>query len=210
MDEFYSRYSENARTDEVEPHLLSPPDGWPQIFKQSKEMKDFLKGLKTTRVRLVTRPMGEDGKNISKVLGQEGGKLDGFQRAVKLRDALGWKIISGFALWQNGPYDRYIAHERWWNENDQGVWVESWPQEPRVASYRGFDAGTVLVEAKGNVKKPPAYVPGDGPALPIADASLATTRKNDNKEGDEVKPTYYEEPTQYDLTDPNHIHRRRQ
>ena len=209
MDGFYSRYSENARTDEAEPHLLSPPDGWPQIFKQSKEMKDFLKSLKTTRVRLVTRPMAEDAKAVSKILGQEGGALDGWQRALKIRDSLGWEIISGFALWQNGLEDRYIADERWWKENDKGVWVDAWPQEPRRASYRGFDAGTVLVEAKGTVKKPPPYVPGEAPALPIADADLATTRKNDNKEGEEVKPTYYEEPKQFDLQDPYHIHRRR-
>ena len=89
MDEFFSRYSENCRTDDPDPHLMSPPGEWPEIFKQSKELKDFLKSLKTKRVRLCTRPMAEDGLAVSKVLGFQGGHISGWDRALKIRQELG-------------------------------------------------------------------------------------------------------------------------
>ena len=111
-----------STTDELS--LISLPTRWPEPFKSSSELQQFLqKQLKATRVRLVHKP-GADAAAIAAALGDS--DLNGFERALKLRDAVGWSIVCGFALSQVEAMDAFVAEERCWNAKPSGVWVDSW------------------------------------------------------------------------------------
>ena len=112
--------------------LESPPAGWPEVFKESAELKSFLgkRGLQGRRCR-VTQAAGPEVLN-SAIHVQLG--ANSFENAQKLSDAFGWAVVRGFAIFgestdEAGPW---CAHPRAWNEKPSGAWVDLTARAPGV------------------------------------------------------------------------------
>ena len=111
------------------PSLNSPPTGWPGCFSNNAGLKAFLgkKSLAGRRCRLAGPPADEDR---SRCAGLDLTPEDSFGNAERVYAATGWEVIKGFAIYELGDAigDAYVAHKRWWNQNDSGVWVDVTPR----------------------------------------------------------------------------------
>ena len=134
--------------------LISPPTGWPESFNTPELQAYITNKLAGERVRLCGKLGPAEQSKVAKL------KLsasDTRANAVRVRQATGWSIIAGFALYERPPGSagddegRYAAEQRWWNaktnkDGSSGKWVDASPGRP---------AEVVLVES------PKTPVPGE-------------------------------------------------
>ncbi len=124
---------------EPDGELLSPPREWPECFS-TPELKSYVNTtLKGKRVRLTDRPEVDE---VARVRELELCADDSRGNAVKVRRALGWPIVAGFALYEKaagggddgaggGKHSRYTSKQRWWNATPKGVWYDFSPRSER-------------------------------------------------------------------------------
>ncbi len=139
--------SEGGRTSGT---LVSPPAGWPGCFKENATLKAFMgkKALGGKRCRLTALPSAEDAaKGASLELDRE----DSFSNALAAQRAFGWDVIKGFVIYSlaEDPADAFVAHKRWWNAKESGIWVDF---TPRPA---GFDTAVLLESALATKSREP-------------------------------------------------------
>ena len=137
--------SEGGRTQGT---LVSPPQGWPACFKENPKLKALMgkKSLAGKRCRLTGTPSADDtGKAAAVSLNHE----DSFGNALAVQEALGWEVIKGFAVFSlaEAPTEAFVAHKRWWNAKESGVWVDLTPRPD------GFDQVVLLESALSEKSK---------------------------------------------------------
>ena len=115
--------------------LESPPAGWPSVFSSNKELKSFMgkRGLQGKRCRL-TEEATEEQRRAVTAAGAELG-ADSFENAQAAAAALGWAVVTGYAVFGEGRGERgpWCAHPRAWLEKPSGTWVDL---TPRAAGVR--------------------------------------------------------------------------
>ena len=89
-----------GKKETVEDLLLTGfPRNWPAPFKESAELKRLLKtNLRGTRVRAI-EPSAETD-TAAKKAAVPLHNLHGFSNATRLHEALGWKIVKGFVVYE--------------------------------------------------------------------------------------------------------------
>lgn len=110
--------------------LASPPKGWPGCFSSNAALKAFMgkKALNGKRVRLTGTPSAEDASKASAVTIEPD---DPFGNAERVQAALGWAIVKGFVVYEcadQAEGTSFVAHLRWWNARESGVWVDFTPR----------------------------------------------------------------------------------
>jgi hypothetical protein len=91
-------------------------------------------------------PAEEDARKASAV------KLkpdDPCGNAARVQQALGWTIIKGFVVYDLAAQpegEQFVAHLRWWNAKESGVWVDFTPRLP------GHDQMVLLESSKAEDK----------------------------------------------------------
>lgn len=155
--------------------FVSPPREWPACFSMPALKRFVMTELQGKRVRLIGPPPPTELARAQK-LGMD--EEDTRANAIKVRSALGWEIIAGFALLEKARASGveaptfvdearamsanpiYVGHQRWWNVTPKGIWLDLSPRK-----YKKM----VLVEsAKVEVPAPTgeeAERIADGPAL---------------------------------------------
>ena len=111
--------------------LLSPPRGWPASF-HSAALNAFIGkgGLGGTRCRLTGAPTSEQRLQVLTAAERVSIAVDDSTRnAESARDALGWRVVKGFAVFElaSAP-GQYCALPRWWNATAEGAWVDLTPR----------------------------------------------------------------------------------
>ena len=107
--------------------LISPPRNWPDSFKEVP-LKGFMgkKKLNGKRVRLTGAPSSDDR---AKAEGVTISPVDSFGNAEAVKASVGLEVIRGFAVFELAAHpDQFVAHKRWWNARDTGVWVDYTPR----------------------------------------------------------------------------------
>eukprot|EP00966_Prymnesium_polylepis_P211714 4903078-Prymnesium_polylepis.1 len=113
--------------------LISPPSGWPGSFSSNATLKALMgkKQLAGKRCRLTGTPSAEDAAKVAAI---ELAHDDSFGNAEKVQEVIGWQVIKGFTVYElkasGGTV--FVAHKRWWNQKDTGVWVDYTPRPTGV------------------------------------------------------------------------------
>ena len=108
---------EEGKKDFVSEELLLTgfPRNWPAPFKESAELKRLLKtNLRATRVRAI-EPNAE-ATAAAKRAGTPLLTLHSFGNATRLHEALGWKIVQGFVVYEmlDKPLaEQFVAVRHW-------------------------------------------------------------------------------------------------
>ena len=113
--------------------LVSPPSGWPKCFSENATLKGLMgkKNLAGKRCRLTGAPSKED---MGKLDGVQIDPEDPFGNAERISQACGWQVIKGYVVYELGGADagNFVAHKRWWNQKDSGVWLDATPRLPGI------------------------------------------------------------------------------
>lgn len=107
---------------------MSPPTDWPKCFQENATLKRLLgkKGLAGKRCRLTALPSNEDKSKYAAV---DICPEDPFGNAEKVHQVCGWEVIKGYAVYElRGAEGTFVAHKRWWNQKESGVWVDPTPR----------------------------------------------------------------------------------
>ncbi|KAL1515386.1 hypothetical protein AB1Y20_002014 [Prymnesium parvum] len=120
------------------PLHLGFPRCWPAVFKESQQLKDFIKELDGKRCRAVLPPSG-DARLYAKLRCSH--PMQSFTNARQIVAALdpGWKIVEGWQLFElldRSPGSTFVAVRHWWLNSPQGVWIDPTPPLVPGASPR--------------------------------------------------------------------------
>jgi hypothetical protein len=156
--------------------LTSPPSKWPDCFKE-QPLKSFLsKVLKGTRCRLTDEP---PQSVLTESFEVKVDALDSAATAERVRDALGWQVIKGFALLE-ATKGVYVARPRWWNEHSaSNMWVDLTPRAEGhakmvlVESTVTPEEAAAAAAARAKPKPARASAPSGGAAVDVSDAASA-------------------------------------
>ena len=142
--------------------LLSPPTGWPSCFKDDGSLKRMMgkRGLGGRRCREVE---ARSEANLRKMLGSKIlealSPMDSFGNSEAVAVGTGWQVIKGYALYEvvapSAPKDAptlYVAHKRWWNQDEQGVWIDVTPRMSH-SEAEGTKSLLVLLESDTSLKE---------------------------------------------------------
>ena len=120
----------DASVPAANPMLISPPRGWPGCFS-TPALKEFVANeLNGRKVRLSERPPEAEAELVH---GLDLNPSDPRANAVRVREALGYDILGGFALYERadavtGGSDAYTAQPHWWNVTPKGLWIDATPR----------------------------------------------------------------------------------
>ena len=158
------------------PGLLSPPRGWPSCFTQPA-MKAFISGeLGGRKVRLSELPPSETQELVA---GLPLSPTDPQGNALKVREAFGYDMLGGFALYEkevsDGAADPYIGKAHWWNVSAKGLWLDFTPR-----AYTEL----VLVESSRTAVPPPSTE-----LLARLDGIRAATLREEEARGVDLNPS---------------------
>ena len=113
--------------------LVSPPTGWPKSFSENAMLKALMgkKQLAGKRCRLTGQPSADDAAKVAAVSISSD---NSFMNAEAVQQAVGWQVIKGFAVYEiaGSGSSAFVAHKRWWNQKDSGVWVDTTPRASGV------------------------------------------------------------------------------
>jgi len=146
------------------------PRNWPAVYSSNKVLKQLIgkKGLCAGKKVGVTGTPTEEESTLVKDLTLL--PLQSFANSEKVRDAKGWQIVMGWAVFEHLDCcvgEGFVAERYWWNAGSDGKWVdftprpEAWPE-------------LLLAEAAGDASKARSVLQ---PADLLLTQHLLTTRK---------------------------------
>ena len=167
-----SSSEENGYIHAVE-DLLSPPRGWPASFKSNKVLSGFLnKSIKAKKARLTALPPAEI---LAEAAAVTISKVDSEMNANRLAEALGWKVETGFAIFELEEVPNvFVAKKASWNVHPRNIWVDLTPRPERHAEVLlvAADQDEAMILA-GLMTRPVPPVPAE--PVDVGDAAQTGT-----------------------------------
>ena len=130
------------------------PRGWPNVFKESAVLKQFVNKsqLKGVRCRAVDRaaPPSVAARKSATAANVPLHALHSFSNALSLSEELGWTVVKGFLVLESvsagaASATSFVALRHWWNATSDGAWVDLTP--PLLPDSDGEETRVLLVES---------------------------------------------------------------